>query len=96
MRLCDINEENALRISFDFHKEFDTMINLLIVILNSGGSRIFPTGVRQLPKVLFSIFCRKLLENENLTKSYVGAPLVGRRPLLQGILDPPLPRIRQC
>ena len=28
--------------------------------------------------------------SENLTKSYVGAPPGGRRPLLQGILDPPL------
>ena len=28
--------------------------------------------------------------SENLTKSYVGAPPEGQRPLLQGILDPPL------
>ena len=34
----------------------------------SGGSRIFPRGVRQLPKVLlfFNFFCRKLHKNERI------------------------------
>ena len=43
-------------------------------------------GPPHLPK----IFLISWSFSENLTKSYVGAPLEGRRPLLQGILDPPL------
>ena len=38
------------------------------------------------PKI-FSISCSF---SENLEKSYVGDPLEGWRPLLRGILDPPL------
>ena len=38
------------------------------------------------PKI-FSISCRFW---ENVTKSYIGVPLEGQRPLLQGILDLPL------
>ena len=42
------------------------------------------------PKI-FSISCSF---SQNLAKSYVGAPLEGWRPLLRGILDPPLYRVR--
>ena len=54
----------------------------------SGGFRgAHPARPPPLRPKIFSISCSFL---ENLTKLYVGAPLEGWRPLLQGILDPPL------
>ena len=55
---------------------------------SSGRFRgVHPARAPPWPKI-FSISCSFL---ENLTKSYVGTPPEGRRPLLQGILDLPLP-----
>ena len=45
---------------------------------------------RRAPPLRSKIFLISCSFFENLTKSYVGAPLEGWRPLLQGILDPPL------
>ena len=53
------------------------------------GLRRSAPGACPLRAKFFSILCRFL---ENLTKSYVGTPSESRCPLLQGILDPPLPR----
>ena len=68
-------------------------LEILIVLSLQNLTAVFPVTVADLggappprPKI-FSIACSF---SENLTKSYVGAPLEGRRPLLQGILDPPL------
>ena len=53
----------------------------------SGGSKGGAPGARPPRPKIFSISCSF---SEKLAKSYVGAPLEGWRPLLQGILDPPL------
>ena len=61
---------------------------------HSGGFRRGASSAPPLRPKIFSISCSF---SENLTKSYVGAPTPeGRRPLLQGILDPPLHQVQNC
>ena len=59
----------------------------IVIHIPSGGSKGAPQEPAPLRFKIFSISCNFW---EIFTKSYVGAPLGGRRSLLQGILDPPL------
>ena len=62
----------------------DPLLSLLkLAVADLGGTQPAPPPW---PKI-FSISCSF---SRNLAKSYVGAPLEGWRPLLRGILDPPL------
>ena len=61
-----------------YHDLRQGVINLSEPVTDLGGP---------LRPKIFSISCSF---SQNLAKSYVGAPLKGWRPLLRGILDPPL------
>ena len=77
----------SLLFLLDCSSLFNTVYSIIILwFINSGGSKEGATARPLLRPIIFSISCSFW---GNMTKSYVGAP-DGRRPLLHGILDPPL------
>ena len=71
---------------YDFYWRYIRNFSLQIAVADLGG-RTRRAKYSPLRPKIFSISCSF---SQNLAKSYVGAPPEGWRPLLRGILDPPL------